>query len=651
MFKLRNYSAIGILALLSPIAALADINDTKTLAAGTALSLDNDTTASSGGDILWTGTQITFQGSAKGGSLSALGLSGASGFASVTQTILQAVASLATTAPIPAANLTVGTVLGVATNAGNAAKLLVTAASGTSITLQFTTFGATAGGGGTGGGAPTITKILNNYSLIPAGFVNSNVAPSTLFVAMGSNMSDPPPASGLSLNTTAAPGLPTTSAGASATITSGGKTFPVPLYYASPTQIAGVIPAAVPTGPATMTVTYKSQTSAAFSFNVVAQALGLGTYNGVTIATDAVTGVLVDYTHTAKPGGTYVFWGSGGGADTADSDSVYTTSPHSVNQANTQFYFGSTQGTVLYSGSSGFPGLMQINVTIPTNVTTGCGVITAAIVNGVPSNFGPIPIDGSGICHDSIYGISGTDLSNLGNQGTVRSGSLFVGQLVSPAPGGTNNIADANFSSTTGGSFSGGVPITVGSCSVLESISGSTTTATSTPLDAGTISLSGPSVSTTLQSITKGTYIAQLSSITAGGTYTFTGGGGVDVGSFTGSLTMPNPLLTLTNQTALATVTRSSGIQVNWNGGAAGTYVIITGSSSNSAGASGSFTCFAPQSAGGFLVPAFVASVLPAGSGTLLIENSTLPAKFTAPKLDQGFAFGFTGTQINAIYQ
>ncbi len=74
---------------------------------------------------------------------------------------------------------------------------------------------------------------------------------------------------------------------------------------------------------------------------------------------------------------------------------MYTASPHSVNQANTQFYFGATQGTVLYSGSSGFPGLMQINVTIPTNVTTGCGVTVAAIVNGVPSNFGPIPIDSS----------------------------------------------------------------------------------------------------------------------------------------------------------------------------------------------------------------------------------------------------------------
>jgi uncharacterized protein (TIGR03437 family) len=651
MSNTRTYSAIALVALLSPMVALADINDTKTLAAGTALNLDTDATASSGGDILWTGTQISFQGNAKGGSLALLGITGASGFSTVTLTILQAVASFASNSPIPASGLPVGTVLGVVTNAGNGAKLLVTAVSGTSITLQFTTFGATGGSGG-GGGTPTITKILNNYSLIPNGFVNSGVSPSTLFVAMGSNMSDPPPAAGLSLNTTAAPGLPTTSAGASANIVAGGKTFPVPLYYASPTQIAGVIPAGVPTGTATMTVTYKGATSAAFSFNVVAQALGLGTYGpGTVIATDAVTGVLVDYTHSAKPGGTYVFWGSGGGADTADSDSVYTTSPHSVNQSNTQFYFGSTQGTVLYSGSSGFPGLMQMNVTIPTNVATGCGVSVAAIVNGVPSNFGPLPIDLSGgVCHDSVFGVSGTDLSGLGSQGTVRSGSVFVGQFVSPPPAGTTNIASASFSSTTGGSFSGGGSLSFGSCSVSETASG-TTTSTTTPLDAGTISLSGPGVSTTLQSLTKGTYFGQPSSITAGGAYVFTGGGGADVGAFTASVTVPNPILNFANASSLATVTRSGGIQVNWTGGAAGSYVLINGSSSDASGNSGSFTCFAPQSALGFLVPSFVASVLPAGNGTLLLENSTLPAKFTAPKLDQGYATAITATQINVKYQ
>jgi uncharacterized protein (TIGR03437 family) len=649
MLNVRTCSAFAMLALLSPMAALADITDLNVnLPVGQFINMDTGTVGSSG-DFKWDGLLMTPQGSVAA-------LTSAGGGDQLYQSIKQSDVQQLKTAnalnpnvPFPLGALAATTVL-VGIDAAShffKAEVLNTPSNAT-LQLKLTVFGAASGGGG---GAPTINKILNNYSLIPSGFVNSGVAPSTIAVVMGSNMSDAPPAAGLSLNTSAAPGLPTTSAGASATIAAGGKNYPMPLYYASPTQIAGVIPAAVPPGSATMTVTYKGQTSAAFSFTVVATALGLGTYNGVTIATDAVTGVLVDYTHAAKPGGTYVFWGSGGGADTADSDSVYTTTPHAVNQAGTQFYFGTKAGTVLYSGSSGFPGLMQINVTIPANSDTGCGVVVAGVVNGIPTNFGPFPIDGSGICHDSIYGVSGTDFANLSGQGTVKSGTVFVGQLNLPPPVGNSTLASASFSSQTGGSFAANGLTSLGSCSVQETASGAGT-GTSTGLDAGTVSVSGPGVSATLQSLIKGTYIGQLGgSITGGATYTFTGTGGTDIGAFSAGLTFPSPLLTWTNQAALATVNRSGGIQFNWTGGAAGSYVLMLGTSTAADGTSGSFTCFAPQSALTFTVPAFIASVLPAGKGTLMIENSTLPTRFTAPKLDQGFAFGVTGTQINSTFQ
>jgi hypothetical protein len=294
---------------------------------------------------------------------------------------------------------------------------------------------------------------------------------------------------------------------------------------------------------------------------------------------------------------------------------------------------------------------MQINVTIPANSDTGCGVVVAGVVNGIPTNFGPFPIDGSGICHDSIYGVSGTDFANLSGQGTVKSGTVFVGQLNLPPPVGNSTLASASFSSQTGGSFAANGLTSLGSCSVQETASGAGT-GTSTGLDAGTVSVSGPGVSATLQSLIKGTYIGQLGgSITGGATYTFTGTGGTDIGAFSAGLTFPSPLLTWTNQAALATVNRSGGIQFNWTGGAAGSYVLMLGTSTAADGTSGSFTCYAPQSALSFTVPAFIASVLPAGKGTLMIENSTLPTRFTAPKLDQGFAFGVTGTQINSTFQ
>ena len=51
----------------------------------------------------------------------------------------------------------------------------------------------------------------------------------------------------------------------------------------------------------------------------------------------------------------------------------------------------------------------------------------------------------------------------------------------------------------------------------------------------------------------------------------FTGPGGADVGSFNATINLPNPILTWTNQSAAATITRTQGVTVNWTGGAPGT--------------------------------------------------------------------------------
>ena len=87
-------------------------------------------------------------------------------------------------AAIPAANLGVEVVLGVHTNGNHYAKAIVTANSGGTITLQFTTFGVAAAPGGEGG-PPTITSVKNNSSLIAAGFPNYGIAPSSIFMVTG----------------------------------------------------------------------------------------------------------------------------------------------------------------------------------------------------------------------------------------------------------------------------------------------------------------------------------------------------------------------------------------------------------------------------------------------------------------------------------
>jgi uncharacterized protein (TIGR03437 family) len=664
--KIAAFSAITAVAFLLPVAALADINSTATLSVGQSLDLDTGTTNTSGtGDITFTGTSITFIGSAKGGSLSLIG-SGQTTYNTLTQAILNSLAAFATTAPIAASSITAGTsagtIIGVGTNGGNAAKLLVTAISSTSISFQYTTYGAS----GTGPGTPTVTGVTNNYSFIPAGFSNSGVSPSSIITIFGSNMAAPytPP---LTLQSSAGAGLPTTLGGTSVSVTVGGKTVQLPIYYAIPAQIAAVLPAATPTGTGTITVTYNNVASNAFSFQVVPSAFGLDTYygsgTGLIDATDAITGTGFTYTHSAAPGETITLWGSGLGADPGDSDSVFSTKPQAVNQGSVQVWIGGVQATVLYAGSSGYPGLNQINVTIPAGLT-GCGVSVVVVVNNVASNFVTAPINqGNGVCSDPLFGITGSQLTNLSGQTNVKSGDVFLGQLISPNTSGsgtmTENLASADFQSVTGsyyGASASGLT-SVGSCIVTEVFSATGGgNLTSTGLDAGTVSLTAPDGSNyTLMGIPSvpGVYTALLSATaipSSGGTGTFSWTGGKDVGASSATVVLPNPLLSWTNQSTGATVTRSQGVLVTWTGGAPGTLVYISGSSS-SGSANGSFVCYAPQSALQFTVPAYVLDTLPAGHGSLSLENITQYKTFTAPNLDSGVAFGFTGIMINSTYQ
>ena len=191
----------------------------------------------------------------------------------------------------------------------------------------------------------------------------------------------------------------------------GGTTVQPAMYYATPGQIAAVLPSNTPTGSATITVSYNGATSNAFSFQVVPYALGINTYfgtgGGLILATDT-SGSIFTYTNSAKPGQTIVLYGSGLGADTADSDTVFTTTPHAVNTP-IKIYIGGIPATILYAGSSGYPGYNQIDLTIPDNVPTSCYVgfvgVTGSGKNITTTNFGSLAISPSGgQCNDSIFG-------------------------------------------------------------------------------------------------------------------------------------------------------------------------------------------------------------------------------------------------------
>jgi len=92
--------------------------------------------------------------------------------------------------------------------------------------------------------------------------------------------------------------------------------------------------------------------------------------------------------------------------------------------------------------------------------------------------------------------------------------------------------------------------------------------------------------------------------------------------------------------------------RLTWTGGAAGSYVSITGTSSatvNGQSVSMGFTCLAPVAAQQFTIPSSVLLSLPAGSGSLSVGDYTNLSLFTAPGLDLGLLIGSNATSKSPI--
>lgn len=654
---MKRQTAIAVLAIGIPFGAFADISGTGSLASGGGFAFDTGQNSATG-DIVFTGSAITFQGSAKGGVIS--GFSGATSYGQLTLQILQALQSFASNAPIPASSLSVGTIVAVQTNGGNGAKFLVTAISNSNLAFQYTTFGAASGGSGQSG--PTLTDVLNNSSFTPNGFPNSGVAPSTLIVIRGTNLANPGSQAVLQDTTK---GLPATLNGASASVSAGGKTYPLAFYYAIPTQAAAVLPAAVPPGTATLNYSIGG-TTASINFTVVPSAYGIDIYDGnLAVAQDSLTGSLIDFTHSAKPGQIVTIWGSGLGSDPADSDTAYIAAPHTIGTP-VQIWVGGVQATdVRYAGSSVYPGVHIILFTVPQGVHDSCFnplIIVTGTGNPVDSNPTIMPVmSNGGVCNDPYTGLNGNTASSLLTQTNVKSGYLFLGQQTTPATAGgaapVNDVALANFQQVTNSALVSGVA-SVGACTINQAFS-AFGTSTSTGLNAGAVSVAAPSgAPVSLQTIpgAVGEYVAQLpagSIPSSGGAFAFHGTGATganSVGTFDASVSFPAPLIAWTNQTAAATVMRSAGQTYNWTGGAPGTYVLMMGNSSAN-NVSGGYTCIVPVEAGTFTVPPYILYGLPAGNGTSMIENSTKFTDFTATGLDFGYAIGFVSFSVSSVYQ
>jgi len=108
------------------------------------------------------------------------------------------------------------------------------------------------------------------------------------------------------------------------------------------------------------------------------------------------------------------------------------------------------------------------------------------------------------------------------------------------------------------------------------------------------------------------------------GSYTLQGFGGADVGPFSTSFTIPQPL-TWTNRLQTNVVNRTQPLTISWSGGDSGQVVAMLGFGDDlPSNSSAVFVCIAPPGATSFTVPTDMLSILPATRLNPLQSNDVI---------------------------
>jgi uncharacterized protein (TIGR03437 family) len=449
------------------------------------------------------------------------------------------------------------------------------------------------------------------------------LAPDTVFVVFGTGLG-PATIAGAS-----APNYPATLSGTSINFTpsGGGSPIAAKMVYTLATQVAGLLPSSIAPGNYSVTLTYNGQTSAAQAVAVVARSFGIATSNsagngpaqatignvnnGISLVRMTAGSVSFGgFTWTlgpAHPGDALVLWGTGGGADAAND-----TGGTSGDQTAAGNFSVSVNGTAivpLYAGaSSGFPGLWQINFTLPSTIAADCFAFVQVSAGGQLSNGATIAIAPAG--QSSCSGvISPATLSKLDSgSGNVTMAGLNIGQIEF-ATGSQTTVGGVINQYTVAEFLLPYVGPKVGACTVLDETyptGGKEPSAPDATLDAGTLVVSGPGgLAQTVGKVATplGPVYNSPVSVTNGGTYTLSGAGGSQVGPFRISTTFP-PGFSVVNFGSLATINRALPLTINWIGTGFNQVLIqITTQLQTSTIHSVTVTCPVPASLNTFNVP------------------------------------------------
>jgi uncharacterized protein (TIGR03437 family) len=648
--ELRVLAAF-VSALAFAATAWGDVTGTLTVSSGQQLSLSAGMIVPSGGDLQFSSTGISFLGGAQAFDLSG---NNASAYPNFGLNEAQQDVSLMSSNPIPLSSLIVGNLFLIEDNAGSFAKVLVTASSAASITLQFDTFQSVATS------APNVTNVENAAGEVSQGLPNAGIAQGSIFILVGTGMGP------LNILISQTPFQSTSLGGTSVSITVAGTTVSAPMYYTSATQVAALLPSNTPVGTGTVTVTYSNngnvQVGAAAPISVVANNLGIFTvdssgqgpgivtysdYSLVSAGKAANCGGPNTTCGAANPGDTLILWATGLGPVSNDADvGVAINIPLKV-------WLGGLQAAVTYQGRGCCVGEDQINFVVPPNAPTGCAIPLLVQIGNEVSNNTVIPIaNGSRNCTPSNPGLA-ANLEQLVMAGPIDYGSIKLSRDPAPSGNGYQDTATLKFARYPGynpgsqpffASYVDDQPL--GTCIVYSNLNASTSLPVpfTNTLNFGTIFLvTGPNGQMGL-GVGGGTSITVLSSTgtyLSPGAYTVTGNGGSDIGPINANVTIPTPatLTTPNPNGANSPVTRSNGMTVSWTGGGAGSIVriLITGATDKTLTTGASVYCEVLASAGTFTVPAYAMLALPPGNfGGITFRQRTPGVPLTPTGLNAG---------------
>ncbi len=498
--------------------------------------------------------------------------------------------------------------------------------------------------------------VLDATSVLNASGYQNQLAPDTVFVIFGKGLG---PAA---IVTASAPKYPAALGGTSVSFTpaAGGTAIDAKMVYSVAGQIAGLLPSSIAPGTYAVTVTYSNQTSKPQNVAVVPRSFGIATANsGGTGAAQATIGNVnggVSLTRLttstlnydgltwplqpAHPGDTLVLWGTGGGADPLNDTGG--TSGDQTKAGDFMVNVGGTEIVPIYAGAaSGYPGLWQINFTLPMNITPNCFAYLQVSAGGQAGNVASIPIAPPGKSSCTTPPLSQSTLSKLDVGGNIIEAQFSVGLTTEGGTFPTTSIAFegvggnvAQFSAAEWESnFSG---VAVGPC---------VATHPENPdfyLNAGpSFTFNGPGIPTntsvgtfTFPNGLDYQYNPPSNTMVPGGMYTLKSPGGTQVDPFTASATVPSSF-TVTNWNSLDLINRTQPLTVSWTGSGFDQIQIYIQSPPVA------LSCTVDASLGTYSIPPAALAYLPAAkSGQISVTAGLAAASFVGTSLTPGLVAG-----------